>query len=79
MKCNAISTITPGVKYYQPAENVSGGQAQVIPDSDIKTEMLKNLDKHTLGIYKDGEIKYYNQRNLKNSNEKKKIFYVSGG
>ncbi len=65
MKCNAISTITPGVKYYQPAENVSGGQAQVIPDSDIKTEMLKNLDKHTLGIYKDGEIKYYNQRNLK--------------
>lgn len=65
MKCNAISTITPGVKYYQPAENVSGGQAQVIPDSDIKAEMLKNLDKHTLGIYKDGEIKYYNQRNLK--------------
>lgn len=27
--------------------------------------MLKSLDKHTLAIYKNGKIKYYNQRNLK--------------
>ena len=27
--------------------------------------MLKSLDKHTLAIYKNGSIKYYNQRNLK--------------
>ncbi len=31
----------------------------------IEQEMLKNLDKHTLAIYKNGNIKYYNQRNLK--------------
>lgn len=36
-----------------------------IPPENIQYEMIKNLDKHTLAIYKDGKINYYNQRNLK--------------
>ena len=35
------------------------------PSVQIEQEMLKNLDKHTLAIYKNGKIKYYDQRNLK--------------
>lgn len=35
------------------------------PSAQVEQEMLKNLDKHTLAIYKNGKIKYYEQRNLK--------------
>lgn len=35
------------------------------PSVQVEQEMLKNLDKHTLAIYKNGKIKYYDQRNLK--------------
>lgn len=31
----------------------------------VKNEMFQNLDKHTLAVYKDGKVKYYDQRNLK--------------
>lgn len=37
----------------------------LIPPDNIKQTMLKGLNKHTLIIYKRGEIKTYNQRNLK--------------
>ena len=37
----------------------------LIPPDNIKQAMLKGLNKHTLIIYKRGEIKTYNQRNLK--------------
>lgn len=36
-----------------------------VPSSAVLDEMTKNLDKHTLAIYKKGKITYYNQRNLK--------------
>ena len=36
-----------------------------VPTAQQVNEMLKNLDKHTLAIYKNGQIHYYNQRNLK--------------
>ena len=37
----------------------------VFPSQNVIEDMLKNLDNHTLAVYKDGKIKYYNQRNLK--------------
>lgn len=37
----------------------------LMPPDNIKQTMLKGLNKHTLIIYKRGEIKTYNQRNLK--------------
>lgn len=37
----------------------------ILPAPQIEQEMLKNMETHTLAIYKDGKIKYYNQRNLK--------------
>ena len=37
----------------------------VQPGVGIKQEMTKNLDRHTLAVYKNGKIKYYEQRNLK--------------
>ena len=39
--------------------------ADVLPSQSVIDDMLKNLERHTLAIYKDGKIKYYNQRNLK--------------
>ena len=39
--------------------------ADVLPPQSVIDDMLKNLERHTLAIYKDGKIKYYNQRNLK--------------
>ena len=36
-----------------------------VPTVQKINEMLQNLDKHTLAIYKNGQVKYYNQRNLK--------------
>ncbi len=35
------------------------------PPARIKQEMIQNLDRHTLAVYKNGKVKYYNQRNLK--------------
>ena len=37
----------------------------VQPGVGIKQEMTKNLDRHTLAVFKNGKIKYYQQRNLK--------------
>lgn len=41
------------------------GTIRIIPPESVVSEMVKNLDRHTLAIYKNGKIKYYNQRNLK--------------
>ena len=63
MKCNPIN-INPYPLYKANNSNVSYKES-IIPTANIQDEMLKNLDKHTLAVYKNGEIKYYNQRNLK--------------
>ena len=41
------------------------GGNRIMPPESVVSEMVKNLDRHTLAIYKNGKIKYYNQRNLK--------------
>ncbi len=48
--------------YYQRKQTNCSG---VLSAQNVIGDMLKNLDKHTLAIYKDGKIKYYDQRNLK--------------
>lgn len=35
------------------------------PPAAIQKEMKANLANHTLAVYRNGKIKYYNQRNLK--------------
>lgn len=65
MKCNKISTYERVKRNDGFKQTTFNGLKTSVPPESIKEEMLKNLDKHTLAIYKNGEIKYYNQRNLK--------------
>ena len=58
MKIRAVETN----RYYLRNEKSLSAQK---PSTAQIDEMLKSLDKHTLAIYKNGSIKYYNQRNLK--------------
>ncbi len=65
MKCNRISTNQPLNKNYGLIQQQKPAADAVVPPEKIRQEMFKNLDKHTLVIYKNGEVKYYDQRNLK--------------
>lgn len=59
MKLNAINE-----KYLNIERKNTKAQSNAAPYA-LQLEMLNNLDKHTLAIYKNGKITYYNQRNLK--------------
>ena len=50
------------VTYYS---NISKNTLYTQPQASIKQQMENSLDLHTLAVYKNGNIKYYNQRNLK--------------
>ena len=58
MKIRAVET---NRYYFRNNKSLSAQK----PSTAQIDEMLKSLDKHTLAIYKNGSIKYYNQRNLK--------------
>lgn len=58
MKIRAVET---NRYYFRNNKSLSAQK----PSTSQIDEMLKSLDKHTLAIYKNGSIKYYNQRNLK--------------
>ena len=47
--------------HYKPNHYIPSQQ----PPAALKREMTENLGIHTLAIFKNGKIKYYNQRNLK--------------
>lgn len=47
--------------HYKPNSYIPSQQ----PPAALKREMTENLGIHTLAIFKNGKIKYYNQRNLK--------------